>query len=447
MMEANICYALIFLAEAAVAWLYFEYLYIPKTKLQIQIASFGIAYSILFFCFFIDSLAINALAMCIANAILARMNYRCAIKTAILHGAFLEFMIVGTELLTNLLIVALGEDFSAYTYDLSVLIAMAIISKLLYLVVTLIGARFFKPQNASGEEPRLMFVFCGLPLFSIILAVLIIRIGLSYETTKASGIMMVFTMFVLLIMNLVFMILYNYLQKVHNEQLTLQLSLQKEQADMVYYKALQEQFDNQRILVHDIKNHLSTINDLSTSGKAGEIGSYIASLSDSLKPSQYAKLCTDPILNMMLLRYRDNCREHGIDFQCDVRDNTTSFMDAPSITTLYGNLLSNAFEAAIKSKEKSVELSVTRNLDQSIIVISVINSCDSISSSDANGYFLTTKQNRSGHGIGLRSIKRIVKKHNGVSTMYFDENTHKFHHIIQFPFSSNSVEAVSMDRS
>ena len=107
----------------------------------------------------------------------------------------------------------------------------------------------------------------------------------------------------------------------------------------------------------------------------------------------------------------------------------------------------NAFEAAIKSKEKSVELSVTRNLDQSIIVISVINSCDSISSSDANGYFLTTKQNRSGHGIGLRSIKRIVKKHNGVSTMYFDENTHKFHHIIQFPFSSNSVEAVSMDRS
>ena len=67
MMEANICYALIFLAEAAVAWLYFEYLYIPKTKLQTQIASFGIAYSILFFCFFIDSLAINALAMCIAN--------------------------------------------------------------------------------------------------------------------------------------------------------------------------------------------------------------------------------------------------------------------------------------------------------------------------------------------------------------------------------------------
>lgn len=433
MMEANICYAIIFAAEAITAWLYFEYLFTAKTRTIVQIATFILGYAILFGVFFIDNVLLNALMTCIINAVLAKINYRCATKTAILHGTLLEFAIVGTELLINLLIVGLGHDFSAFTYDLRVLIAMAIISKLLYLVVSLLAARIFKPHKHSNEEPRLMVLFCSLPLFSIAMALLITYLGFSSEMTRSSGIMMVFTILALLIVNLLFLILYNYLQKTNEEYVALQLSIQKEQADTVYYQAMQEQFDNQRILIHDIKNHLQSINDLAKDGKVNEIESYVSKLEASLLPTTKAKFCNDPILNMMLLRYADECKEHNIDFQCDIRENTSTFMDAPSITTLYGNLLSNAFEAALFAEERQVEISVKQNVEQAITVIKVINSCDNVATTGSDGYYRSTKKYGAYHGIGLKSIKRIVKKYNGVSTMYYDSKTRKFHHVIQFP--------------
>lgn len=433
MMEANICYAIIFAAEAITAWLYFEYLFTVKTKTIVQVATFLIGYTILFGVFFIDNVLLNALMTCVINAVLAKINYRCATKTAILHGTLLEFAIVGTELLINLLIVGFGYDFSAFTYDLRVLIAMAIISKLLYLAVSILAARIFKPHKHSNEEPRLMVLFCSLPLFSIAMALLITYLGFSSEMTRSSGIMMVFTILALLIVNLLFLILYNYLQKANEEYVALQLSIQKEQADAVYYQAMQEQFNNQRILIHDIKNHLQSINDLAKDGKVNEIESYVSKLEASLLPSTKAKLCNDPILNMMLLRYADECKEHNIDFQCDIRENTSTFMDAPSITTLYGNLLSNAFEAALFAEERQVEISVKQNVEQAITVIKVINSCDNVATMDSDGYYRSTKKDGVYHGIGLKSIKRIVKKYNGVSTMYYDSTTRKFHHVIQFP--------------
>lgn len=135
----------------------------------------------------------------------------------------------------------------------------------------------------------------------------------------------------------------------------------------------------------------------------------------------------------MLLRFRDDCKERNVKFYYDVRENISAFMDASSTTTLYGNLLSNALEAASSSTEKQIELSAKKNAMQSVIVISVVNSCDIAPEPDGHGGFHTRKAEQVFHGIGLRSIDRIVKKYGGISTMYYDSKKKQFHHIIQFP--------------
>ena len=110
-------------------------------------------------------------------------------------------------------------------------------------------------------------------------------------------------------------------------------------------------------------------------------------------------------------------------------------MDAPSVTTLYGNLLSNAFEAATLSTEKSVEVSVINNIHQNNIIISVINSCDIAPILENAGRFRSLKKGPGIHGVGLKSIERIVKKYHGIETMYYDDKNMRFHHIIQLPNS------------
>lgn len=186
------------------------------------------------------------------------------------------------------------------------------------------------------------------------------------------------------------------------------------------------------LFIHDIKNHLRTIEGLAASSQVTQITDYIANLEATISPSEHARLCTDPILNLILIRVSEECKVKGITLHLDVRDNCTSFLDAPSITTLFGNLLSNAVEAACVSNEKLIELSVIRNVQQSNILVSVINACDTAPIPDRNGRFQTRKQTGI-HGIGLNSIDRVVRKYNGISTMYFDKDEKKFHHIIHFP--------------
>ena len=209
--------------------------------------------------------------------------------------------------------------------------------------------------------------------------------------------------------------------------------MQKEQADIAYYSALQEQFENQRILIHDIKKHLGTIDALAKQIGSTEIETYISGLEETFAPSIQAKLCSNPILNLLLLRFRDECIEKNVQFQCDVRENSVDFLSSSNITTLFGNLLSNALEAAEVSKEKQIELSVTRNIAQSVIVISANNSCDNPPMPDGDRGFYTRKTDRLLHGVGLRSVERIVSKYHGIAAIYYDPDNKQFHHVIQFP--------------
>lgn len=433
MIDEYIAYSLLFTAEALIAWIYLEYLFNRIKSFSVLACSFFLGHILLLGISRFNNTTVNALAFCFVNFILIRLNYQCSIKTGFLHTAFLCFIMIGAELLVNLLIGAFGYEFSAYTYDFSVMVVLMLLSKILYLLFSVIGSRIFVPHKHFNEEPRLMIVFCSMPLLSAFIAIIIAYLGMTNGTNETVSIMTLMIVVTLLIVNLIVFVLYNYLQKANEEYLTLQLSIQKEQADTAYYEALQEQFESQKILVHDIKKHLNTIAALAKNDKAIEIEKYISSIHSELLPSTHAKLCTDPILNLLLLRFRNDCQEKRILFHCDVRENVSTFMDASSITTLYGNLLSNALESAQCSQEKQIELSVTRNLLQSVIVITIVNSCDIEPTTDGNGGFCTKKSDNMIHGVGLKSISRVVKKYSGVATMYYDSAKNQFHHVIQFP--------------
>ena len=106
---------------------------------------------------------------------------------------------------------------------------------------------------------------------------------------------------------------------------------------------------------------------------------------------------------------------------------------------MFGNILSNALEAASKSKDKQIELSVLRIYEQNIVIISVINSCDLAPCPDGYGGYTTKKRDSTSHGIGLKSIERVVQKYNGTQTMYYSSEEKTFHHIIQYDIDRTAV--------
>lgn len=432
MIEEKICYAICFISEALTAWLYLDFVFERKRSISSLMCFFLIGYTLLFLVSGYKNSNMNAAFFCVVNYIVIKCNFRCSEKAALLHTALLCFFMAGSEILIALVFSVFGFGFSAYKSSIRVLFMQILLGNLMYLVFASLGSRMFSSHKNQRNEPQFMMLFCSLPVLSAFIAIISVYLGTTIGVSTESGMMMLITIVALLCVNLVFLVLYNYIEKANEEYLTLQLSIQKEQADLAYYKALQEQFESQRILVHDIKKHLGVIDALVKQSRSDEVEKYVSELNVSLAPSNQAKLCTDSILNLLLLHFRDECKAAGVVFQCDIRENVSDFMDASSVTTLYGNLLSNALESAIMSDEKQIELSATWNAEHNIVVISVVNSCAAAPTLDGSGGFRTSKVNKNLHGVGLRSIERVVKKYCGNATMYYNSATKQFHHVIQF---------------
>jgi hypothetical protein len=121
-------------------------------------------------------------------------------------------------------------------------------------------------------------------------------------------------------------------------------------------------------------------------------------------------LLVNATLNLITHRFYEKCNCANIRFDVNIREARLDFMTAPDITALFDNLLENAYESASASDQRSIDFSAyIRN--KNFLIIRLTNSCD-VKPEYENGELKTTKSSPF-HGIGTRSIKRIVKKYDG----------------------------------
>ena len=432
-------YAAIFIAEAITAWLYFSYIYSQRKNNLTVFFSFALAYASLYIIAQLNIVFLNVLSFFLVNTILLKQNYYCEIKSAILHSSFLTLAMGISEVLVNLYITSILNDYTAYTYSLSAFASLFVFSKLAYFFVTIFAARFFKPHKGFSLELSQLPLLCAMPLVSVVVIVAFIYVGISGQLTDLTEILIAVSVVLMLFVNIIVLLAYNCIQKLDEERATLQVSQIRDQADAEYYQLLQQQYDEQRILIHDIRKHFGVIDLMAEDGNTVKIREYISELERQPEFKRKARLCDDPILNMVLLRYSELCSEKSISFSCDVRSDSVSFMDATSITALFGNLLSNAVEAAEKSEEKSIDFSITYNPDGQCVIISLTNSCDIAPRIDSNGNYKTSKRDQDIHGYGIKSIERVVRDYNGMSASRYDYTTRTFHYTIRFPVDSSQL--------
>nr|WP_301954990.1 GHKL domain-containing protein [uncultured Ruminococcus sp.] len=99
-------------------------------------------------------------------------------------------------------------------------------------------------------------------------------------------------------------------------------------------------------------------------------------------------------------------------------------MSEPDITALLDNLLENAVEAAQNTENGFIDFLafVRKNRYLSIHITNSVKNSIAVK----NGRIESSKKSASIHGIGLKSIQRIVKKYDGEINMSFNEDDMTF---------------------
>lgn len=166
---------------------------------------------------------------------------------------------------------------------------------------------------------------------------------------------------------------------------------------------------------------------LNQKGERDKISAYIGQLMLSSDLKESARLCENEMLNTILYRYKRKCCSSHIAFHADIRHETVDFIADSDLTSLFCNLLDNAFEAACGIPDAFIELNSSRKAGTPFIVISLINSCRLNPFANPQGSLATHKQR---HGFGIKSIRKTVGKYHGDMEMYYSEEALTFHTII-----------------
>jgi sensor histidine kinase regulating citrate/malate metabolism len=92
------------------------------------------------------------------------------------------------------------------------------------------------------------------------------------------------------------------------------------------------------------------------------------------------------------------------------------------LITILGNLLDNAIRAAASCEHnKSVKVRIFMQNEGNFCIIKITNMFTGKLRRTEEG-FLTTKEERGIHGIGLKSVESIVKKYNGYLNCFIEDN-------------------------
>lgn len=128
-----------------------------------------------------------------------------------------------------------------------------------------------------------------------------------------------------------------------------------------------------------------------------------------------AEVRTDnEVLDIILTEKSLRCARDSIALTCVADGHCLEFMERSDIYTLFGNALDNAIEAVEKLEKEQRTVGVLVKSVGNMVSINIYNPYAGELKVDADGFPLTSKENTAFHGIGIRSIRRIAEKYNGI---------------------------------
>lgn len=253
-------------------------------------------------------------------------------------------------------------------------------------------------------------------LINIIIVFILILGSKNYDSYLS------FVVLLLLIINIISFFIYNDMidlfEREHvNSQIRNKYELIKMQTDNI-----NESTRELRKLEHDLKNKLTPIAYLVKEEKLDQLNRHFESILDDFSKVSIFKESGILELDGLLNAKYNKGKKLGIDFESYISISDKLNVNGMDLAVVMGNLLDNAIEATSKVANRWIKFSIKEV--HGVLFISVENSYDGILNIK-NNEFLTRKEDKKLHGIGLRNVKTIIEKYDGDLDIKYNYNTFK----------------------
>lgn len=202
-------------------------------------------------------------------------------------------------------------------------------------------------------------------------------------------------------------------------------TIQSLEEEKLYNKTLNILYDNIRGFKHDFGNIVQSIGGyISTNNMEGLKEYYNDLMKDCRKSNNLSilnpELLQNPAVYSLITSKYHKAEDVGISMEIEVFSNLANVnMKVYELTRVLGILLDNAIEASSKCKEKSINLTIRKDLkiDRQLIVIS-----NTYTNKDVNidrifekGYTSKKDSDVKSHGLGLWEVRKVLKKNDNLN--------------------------------
>lgn len=362
---------------------------------------------------------INIVMQIILSLAISTMYVGKLKKKLIICVLFLLLKVL-TEVITGLVYgLIIKQSVSSIVYDNSTNLIGLIISNIVTLVILQYFNLHYKKEKINIIQSLQVII---IPLCSITLMV-VFSIIIMLERKDIEFVVLL-SVLILVFMNIFFYYLLDKLKLQEQDKLENELLKVKSTYYIKQQNDLNKNYEDIRILKHDLKNEMIYIKAQLIENSKESLQKLNEKLDEFIGETEIThNYSNNPTLNIILNYKLSLMTEKNIPFDIKVNLTDDSVVDDNNIFVVLGNSLDNAIEnydTTIKDEKL-----IIRIFDNNTNLYIKISNPYNQELKFKNGLPITRKQNTKMHGIGLKSIQRIVDNNNGHMRIFNKENIFK----------------------
>lgn len=218
------------------------------------------------------------------------------------------------------------------------------------------------------------------------------------------------------------------------------LELQKiYELERTEFNSLSETTERLRKMKHDMQIYVDAINVLAKDKKWDELIAYTEQYHNTLATTQSAIATGNIAIDCILTAKLDYAEKHGIKTEYSIMAPENFPLDSVELSSILGNIWNNSIEAGerliISDPTEHPYIYFYIKPYQNMILIHIENNYDGVIKGSIDGDILSVKQGKE-HGLGIRLVKELVEKADGVLQITSDNKIFSVH--IMIPDKENN---------
>ena len=217
--------------------------------------------------------------------------------------------------------------------------------------------------------------------------------------------------FVIIILAIMFFAIYSIYRSALEESKIIKLRNRMLERN---YEDLKVYYNDSRTLFHDYRAHITLLQKYLEENQIDKACLYLNSINKPLAELEKKIYTGNAVIDLVMNYKLSELKEKNIKIEYDIMpiDFGNYHFEESDIFVILYNLFDNAIEACenIYTREKWIYLSL--RLINNMFMLCIQNSYE-IEPKYENGELLTIKTDKHFHGIGMKSVKKIVEKYEG----------------------------------